>query len=233
MNQPKLQTRREFLRSSIIGGGIAMTIPSFLQATIQSLHAKELDSATQTATGKDSPILVVLQLAGGNDGLNAVVPYTNDFYHRARPSLGIAKDAVLKIDDHFGLNPGLAGMKSLLDDGSLAIIHGVGYPNPNRSHFRSTEIWQTASDANRSESYGWIGRYFDNQCAGCPADVAVAIGNTTPQAFLAKNPKGITFENPQQYRLFGGSFSAMGDTPESEMFRDMNAMERSEGRAAE
>lgn len=226
MNEPRLQTRREFLRSSVIGGALTWTVPSFLQATLLDLHARERDAATQAATGKDSPILVIVQLAGGNDGLNTVVPVSNDFYGRARPQLGIAKEAALRLNDDFGLHPSLGGMKALYDEGSLAIVHGVGYPNPNRSHFRSTEIWQTASDADRNEPYGWIGRYFDNQCGGCPTDVAVAIGGQTPQSFLAKSPKGITFQDPRQYRLLEGSFSARGDDPEDEMYRDMNAMER-------
>ena len=89
-----------------------------------------------------------------------------------------------------GLNPKLAGLKSLFDDGHLAVIQGVGYPNPNRSHFRSTEIWQTASDADRTEREGWLGRYFDNCCAGADPTVGVAIGNEMPQSFTARTPTG-------------------------------------------
>lgn len=229
MNEPTLRTRREFLRTSLVGGAMAWTIPGFLSATIQSLHAKGLDAATQPVTGKDGPILVVVQLAGGNDGLNTVVPVSNDFYYKARRELAVAKKDALKLDEHFGFHPSLAGLKALYDEGALAIVHGVGYPNPNRSHFRSTEIWATASDADRNESYGWIGRFFDNQCNGCPAEVAVALGNTTPQAFLSKEPRGVTFSTPEQYKLLGSSFSAMGNDPEDEMFRDMNAMERNAG----
>lgn len=224
MNEINLKTRREFLKTSLIGGATAWTIPSFLAATINSLHAKERDSAVQSSTGKDGKILVVVQLAGGNDGLNTIVPISNDFYYRARKNLSIGKDEALKLNDEFGLHPKLAGLKSLYDEGALAILHGVGYPNPNRSHFRSTEIWATASDANSNESYGWIGRYFDNTCAGCPSEVGIALGNTTPQAFLSKEPRGVTFSTPEQYRLLGTSFSATGDDPEDEIFRDMNAM---------
>src|SRR3981189_2881040 len=101
-------------------------------------------------------------MAGGNDGLNMVVPYGDDAYYRARPRLGLAADKILKIDNYGGLNGKLAGLKALYDEGHLAIIQGVGYPNPNRSHFRSTEIWQTASDANQTLMKGWTGRYFDN-----------------------------------------------------------------------
>lgn len=224
MNEPRLHTRREFLRTSMLGGALTWTVPSFLQATMQSLHAADRDSAVQGLTGKDSPILVVVQLAGGNDGLNTVVPFANDDYRRARPQLGLGRDEVLKIDDQVGLHPSLKGMKGLLDAGDLAIVQGVGYPNPNRSHFRSTEIWATASDADRNESYGWIGRFFDNTCEGCPADAGIAIGGQTPQAFLAKNPKGVTFQNPNAYRLMESSYQMKGDDPEDEMFRDMNAL---------
>ncbi len=118
------------------------------------------------ATGKDASILIVLQLAGGNDGINTLIPYGDDAYYRARPVIGIPKEKVLPLNDYAGLNPGLAGLKGLHDEGYLSILQGVGYPNPNRSHFRSTEIWQTASDADKLESYGWLGRYFDSCCKG-------------------------------------------------------------------
>ena len=131
----------------------------------------------QTATGKDGPILIVLQLAGGNDGMNTVIPYADDAYYRARPVIGIPKDNVIKINDYAGLNPKLAGLKGLYDEGHLSILQGVGYPNPNRSHFRSTEIWQTASDSDKVEPYGWLGRYFDSCCKGADPTVGVAIGN--------------------------------------------------------
>ena len=92
-----------------------------------------------------------------------------------------------RLDSYMGLNGKLAGFKSLHDEGHLAIIQGVGYPNPNRSHFRSTEIWQTASDANQYASEGWLGRYFDSCCSGADPTVGVAVGDQAPQAFSAKN----------------------------------------------
>ena len=88
------------------------------------------DSAIQTATGKDGPILIVLQLAGGNDGMNTVIPYADDAYYRARPVIGIPKDTVIKLNDYIGLNPKLAGLKGLYDEGHLSILQGVGYPEP-------------------------------------------------------------------------------------------------------
>lgn len=95
----------------------------------------------QTITGKDNLILVVIQLAGRNDGLNILVPFEDDLYYKVRPTIGIPKDKVLQLDSRVGLNPDLAPLKSLYDSGNLVIIQRVGYPNPNRSHFRSNEIW--------------------------------------------------------------------------------------------
>src|SRR5579883_3316929 len=161
-----LRTRREFLRTTILGGALAGTVPAFLANTFSALQARAADSAVQTTTGRDGDILVVLQMAGGNDGLNTVVPFSNDYYRRSRPRIGIAASDVLKLNDEIGFHPGLAGFKDLYDSGNLAVIQGVGYPNPNRSHFRSTEIWQTASDSQQVQRYGWLGRYFDNACAG-------------------------------------------------------------------
>jgi len=169
-------------------------------------------------TGKDSPILVVLQLAGGNDGLNTLVPFSDDAYHRARPTLGIRNP--LKITDDLGLHPRLTGLRGLYDEGHLAIVQGVGYPNPNRSHFRSTEIWQTASDANKTESHGWIGRFFDSCCKGEDPCVGVSIGSQTPQAFAAEDPKGISFAQPEQFRF--ASEKASDPAAAEEFFRSMN-----------
>src|ERR1700743_3538093 len=98
-NDATFRTRRDFLRTSIIGGALAGTVPAFLANTFSALQAEAADSATQTATGKNSTILVVLQMAGGNDGLNTVVPYANDFYHHARPRIGLSADSILKIND--------------------------------------------------------------------------------------------------------------------------------------
>jgi uncharacterized protein (DUF1501 family) len=217
-----LQTRREFLRTSMLGAAATWTVPVFLEKTFFALDAMAADALTQTATGKDGTILVVLQMAGGNDGLNMVVPYADDAYHVARPRLGLPSDQILKLDDYAGLNPKLTGLKSLYDEGHLAIVNGVGYPNPNRSHFRSTEIWQTASDADRTLSEGWLGRYFDNCCTGMDPTVGLAIGEETPQAFNAKTPTGVTFSRPEQFR-FRSSESGNGHMSAEEVFfRQLN-----------
>ncbi len=203
MNNPLFTTRRDFLRTTILGGALTWTVPSFVAQTFSSLHAQVDGALTQIKTGKDNPILVLIQLAGGNDGLNAVVPYTNDFYYNARPNIAIPKSEVLTLNDTLGLNPNLAGFKSLFDAGQLSVVSGVGYPNPNRSHFRATEIWQTASDENRYLTDGWLGRYFDNACQGCDPTVAINIGPRLPQSFASHKPTGITLENPDSYRFMG------------------------------
>jgi uncharacterized protein (DUF1501 family) len=203
MNNPLFTTRRDFLRTTLLGGALTWTVPSFVAQTFSALHAQADGSLTQIATGKDGPILVLIQLAGGNDGLNAVVPYTNDFYYKARPSIAIKADQVLTLNDTLGLNPAMAGFKSLFDAGHLSVVNGVGYPNPNRSHFRATEIWQTASDEDKYLTDGWLGRYFDNACQGCDPTVAINIGTGMPQAFSSHTPTGISLENPDSYRFIG------------------------------
>jgi uncharacterized protein (DUF1501 family) len=223
MNQT-LQTRRRFLRTSVLGAAATWTVPVFLEKTFFALEATAADSVTQTVTGKDGKILVVLQLAGGNDGLNTLVPFADDAYYRARPRLGLAASNVLKLNDYVGFNGRLTGLKSLFDEGHVAIIQGVGYPNPNRSHFRSTEIWQTGSDSDRAISEGWIGRYFDNCCSGADPTIGVAIGDQMPQAFVAKTPTGVTFTQPEQFRYRSSEPSRAGRLSEEELFfRQLNS----------
>jgi uncharacterized protein (DUF1501 family) len=142
-------------------------------------------------------------MAGGNDGLNTVIPFANDHYHRARPRLAFKQGDVLRINDTLGLHPSLKGLAALLEARHLTIVEGVGYPNPNRSHFRSTEIWQTASDSDRFERHGWLGRYFDHCCSGSDPTVGVNVGRQMPQAFAAKASQGVSLENPESYRLTG------------------------------
>jgi uncharacterized protein (DUF1501 family) len=217
-----LQTRRRFLRTSLLGAAASWTLPVFLEKTFFTLDAIAADSATQTATGKDATILVVLQLAGGNDGLNTLVPFADDTYHRARPKLALPDKDILRLNSYAGLHPKLTGFKTLFDEGHLAVVQGVGYPNPNRSHFRSTEIWQTASDADRNESEGWLGRYFDNCCAGSDPTVGVAIGNEAPQAFSARTPTGVVFSRPEQFRFRSDSTPGKKVSDEEMFYRQLN-----------
>ncbi len=182
-------TRREFLRSSATRGigllAFSQFAPSFLvNSTLAQAPKAE----------KDRSILVLVQLAGGNDGLNTLVPFENADYYRLRPTLAIAKDKVLRLSDTEGLNPVCTAMQGLFKDGKLAIVQNVGYPNPNRSHFRSTEIWETASDSDRVSGTGWIGRYLDNACSGTPEgdhDPVAMHANTlngAPESFIGEKP---------------------------------------------
>jgi len=218
-----LHTRRQFLRTSILGGAVSWTIPAFLERTFFTLDAMAMDSLVQTTTGKDGPIFIVLQLAGGNDGLNTLVPLSDDAYFQARPTIAIPGAKTLRLTDELGLNPQLTGLKALHDEGHLAIVQGVGYPNPNRSHFRSTEIWHTASDSAKTEKYGWMGRYFDACCKGSDPSIGVSIGSQTPQAFAAPEPRGVTFAKPEQFR-FDLKNAADHDVAD-EFFRSVNDFE--------
>lgn len=199
MNTHHQLTRREFLKTSLMGGVIGFGLPSLLDGLVSPLFAAE-----NPVAAKDNPILVVLQLAGGNDGLNTLVPVGNDFYYMARKKIAIAKKATLPLNDELGFHPSLVGLKALYDENALAIIQGVGYPKPNRSHFRSTEIWHTASDSDHTESYGWLGRYFDRYCANLPATTGICIGHEATQAFSSKLPHSITFDDPKAYQPLRG-----------------------------
>ena len=229
MNEPTIHTRRQFLRTGVLGGAMAWTVPVFLEKTFFALDAAAADAAVQTMTGKDAPILVVLQLAGGNDGLNTVVPILDDAYYKARPRLGIAAGNTLKLNDHLGLHPRLTTLRGLYDSGELAVLQGVGYPNPNRSHFRSTDIWQTASDADKFDRHGWLGRYFDSCCGGEDPAVGVSIGRETPLSFSASTPKGISLARPEQFRFLADN----ANDPETadDLFREMNGMDAADENA--
>ncbi|MGB6517730.1 MAG: DUF1501 domain-containing protein [Candidatus Cybelea sp.] len=137
--------------------------------------------------GSDNRCLVLINLYGGNDGLNCVVPHGNDRYYQMRPALAIDRNAVLAIDAQTGLNPGMRAFKALYDKGMVAIVQSVGYPNPDHSHFRSTEIWQTAAP-DRYEHTGWLGRYFD-QAGLAPANLfkGVAVSTVLPEALVSES----------------------------------------------
>lgn len=144
-------------------------------------------------------VVVVIQFSGGNDGLNTVVPMGNDLYYKARPKLGILKQNALALTDEAGLNPALVAFKGLYDEGNLAIINSVGYPNPDRSHFRSMDIWHSASNSNEYVNTGWIGRYLDAQCKGCEKPTqAVEIDDVLSLALKGDNNNGLAFKDPRK-----------------------------------
>ncbi len=140
--------RRKFIKNSALASSVFF-VPDFVRA---------FEGVAKERLGFKR--LVIIQLSGGNDGLNTIIPYTNDFYYNARPQLAI-KNNVLKLNDALALHESLLPLKRLYDNGNLSIINNVGYPNPNRSHFRSTDIWQSASDSDKYLQSGWIGRYLD------------------------------------------------------------------------
>ncbi len=140
-------TRRKFLQASSMIS-LSPVVPWVMGSTAR---------AVPPATGDRT--LVIVQLDGGNDGLNTVVPFADDGYGRARHKLRLASDKLHRLNDHLGLHPSMRSAKELFDDGRLAIVQGVGYPNPDRSHFRSMKIWQTAKlDDQQHGGYGWLGR---------------------------------------------------------------------------
>ncbi|RXP45932.1 DUF1501 domain-containing protein [Lutibacter sp. HS1-25] len=140
--------RRNFIKNTALASSL-FYVPSFVNA---------FNSLDFNLTGFKR--LVIVQLSGGNDGLNTVIPYNNDIYYKNRPSINIKND-ILKLNNELALHPNLAPIKNLYDQGYLTIVNNVGYPNPNRSHFRATDIWQTASGSNEYLSAGWLGRYLD------------------------------------------------------------------------
>jgi uncharacterized protein (DUF1501 family) len=201
--EKNVSTRRIFLQKGLTLLAVAPTIPTFLDQTVMALSNPFDSKLTQQTTGKDGKILVVVQLSGGNDGLSMVIPYGDDVYYQARARISHPAKDILKINGYLGLHPNLTGIKNLYDNGDLAIIQGVGYPNPNRSHFRSMDIWQSAEPERQQPSTGWIGRYFDNTCPGCDPHVGVAIGDALPLAMQGEKVLPLSFERPDSYRYNG------------------------------
>ncbi len=184
--------RKEFIQTGTLATASLM-LPKFLKA---------FEKPVMVPPG--NKVLVVLQLSGGNDGLNTVVPISNDIYYRERPTIGIAKNDAAVLTDEVGLNPALESFKGLYDDGSLAILNSVGYPNPDRSHFRSMDIWHSASNSNEYINTGWVGRYLDAQCNGCDKPTqALEIDDVLSLALKGNETSGLAFKDPR--RLYSSS----------------------------
>lgn len=173
-----LSTRREFL------GYAGMSFVS-LGAFAPRLLAQVAEATAQAAS--NDHVLVVVELSGGNDGLNTVIPFENDLYYKNRRTLGIPKENVLKLSDHAGLHPAMEPLSELYKAGKVAVVQGVGYPEPDRSHFRSMEIWHTGSIAKLPPTTGWLGRTVDRLTpqANEQALPALAFTGSLPQAFQA------------------------------------------------
>ncbi len=177
--------RRKFLKRSSLASSLFF-VPSFVKA---------FEEVASAALGYKR--LVIIQLSGGNDGLNTVVPYRNDVYYRERPNLGISKSEVLKLNDEVGFNPSLTALKDLYDQGYMCIINNVGYPNPVRSHFRSMDIWQTATDSDTFSQSGWIGRYLDN--FGKQPYSAIEINENLSLAMKGERVNAIATQDPKAF----------------------------------
>jgi len=158
--------------------------------------------------------LVVLELSGGNDGLNTIIPYADDNYYKFRPNIGIRENKLLKIDDYFGFNPGIVGLESLYKEGNMAIIHGCGYDNPSFSHFTSMAYMHTAAP-NSGEEYGWLGRLADHMAPPSYKNFIINIDKTQSLAVRSQKHVPIVFDQPQRFQREG--FFAQKSILESEM----------------
>ena len=188
--------RKEFIQVGSLATASFM-LPKFLKAFERPMMVPP-----------GNKVVVVIQFSGGNDGLNTVIPVRNDIYYKERPMLGITKDKSLLLTDDTGLNPALEAFKGLYDDGSLAILNSVGYPNPDRSHFRSMDIWHSASNSNEYINTGWVGRYLDAQCKGCDKPTqAVEIDDVLSLALKGEQNKGLAFKDPKRlFNISNGNF---------------------------
>ena len=187
--QPKMN-RRNLIKAGLTAIGGGLVVPNAFAQAAQSVAAEA------AAQGK---ILVVLELSGGNDGLNTVVPYADDAYYRHRPNIAIPENRVRKIDDHFGFNPGMAGFERLYKDGKMAIVHGCGYDNPSYSHFTSMAYWHTAAP-NSGEDFGWVGRLADQMAPDAPANYIVNIAGSQSLAVRSERHVPIVFDQPDRFQ---------------------------------
>ena len=188
--------RRQFIRLAGLTA-LTSTIPSFLGKTGRILAGEPHRDTAPLPGLKDNRVLVIVQLAGGNDGLNTLVPYADDSYYKMRPRIGIDAKKVLKLDDHLGLHPEMVELHQLFQEGGLAVVPNVGYPNPARSHFRAMDIWETASPANQMWKTGWMGRYFDAECQGVPgAMLGLRLGEQAALTMAGERTRAATLANP-------------------------------------
>lgn len=184
-------SRRDMLRAGLYGIGVS----AGASLAVPPLFGQ---AAAQVAAQSSGKILVVLEMSGGNDGLNTLVPYADDAYYRRRPRIGIPRKELLAIDDHFGFNGGMVGFERLYKDGKLAIVHGCGYENPSFSHFTSMAYWQTAAP-NSGEPYGWVGRLADEMAPNAPPNYIVNIDTHESLAVRAQRHVPVVFDDPRKF----------------------------------
>lgn len=220
-SDPLYTTRRNFLTGSFSFLSAAATLPVFLGTTARVLGAPWQD---RRGRNDGERILVVVQLAGGNDGLNTIVPVEMDAYYKARPRIAIARKDALPLAKGVALHPAATGLKALYDRGLMAVVQGVGYPNPDRSHFSSMDIWHTADPTQKAHE-GWIGRYFDACCEGADPDPepiqGIALMKESPLAMSGARFAPLAFENPEALTWQAGR----RDSKATEVFRKLNNIE--------
>lgn len=196
-----MSTRRAFLKQSALATSGTLLIPGFLKG----FDGPELIAGNTK--------LVVIQLSGGNDGLNTIIPYRNDVYYQLRPKLAIPSGNILKASDELGFHPALAKLNDLYDKGYLGVINNVGYPNPDRSHFRSMDIWHTAANSDQYLQTGWLGRYLDAQCSDC---------NTAHQALEIDDVLGLVLKGAQQKGMAMRDPKKLHDTLKGNLYRALS-----------
>jgi uncharacterized protein (DUF1501 family) len=190
-------SRKDFLRISALASATLM-LPKFLRGSDTEGQNAINNLFLPQTNGKR---LIVIQFSGGNDGLNMLVPYGNDLYHSNRPTIGIKPIEVLKIDDYHGLNPNMKGIQDLYYAGHFAALNCVGYPDPNRSHFRSMDIWHGGCGSEQYLTTGWIGRYLDAMGDKTPPHTAVEIDDTMSLALKGETRNGIAIRAPRKMKI--------------------------------
>ena len=217
----------EWSRRDFLTGATTATAGAFLLG--RGAHARTVRASSHTALlhrlGRQETdrVLVIIQLGGGNDGLNMVVPYTSDAYYRRRPSIGQAQSSLMTLDGDYGLNGAMSALEGAWGDGDLAVVHSAGYPSHSRSHFRSTDVWASASSANETVASGWTGRYVDRAFPGhasepLPYPVAIRIGGASSLLTRgAGGSLGMSFSNASQFDRLAqtGQFYDESDVPDT------------------
>jgi len=193
-------SRRELLARGLYGIGLGAGLPIILSRTSAALTAQALQGTSMEK--HPERILVVLELSGGNDGLNTVVPHGDPAYYRARPHIGIPAREVLTVDDHFGFHPSMVGFERLYKDGRMAIVHGCGYDHPSLSHFSSMSYWHTGVP-NAGEPLGWLGRLADDHLDPATRNLIVNIGTSQSLAVRSGKHSPLVFDDPARFRRDG------------------------------
>jgi uncharacterized protein (DUF1501 family) len=214
-----LSSRRRFLRGGLLGLGslgVGAALPGVFGRASFGLA---LEGVLGKQPARPERILVVVELSGGNDGLDTVIPYADDDYQRVRPTLAQNARGVLRIDDRYGLHPSLVGLKTIWDDGLVAAVHGCGYPDPDRSHFSSTEYWHTAKP-HQAETRGWIGRLADAAWPDGAPNTIVNVALRQSKAVQAERHAPVVFSNPEEFvrageRLQAGAYQQLIQVDES------------------